>query len=179
MIFALSLFFTTFVFEDVALLSSIGMRAQGKISFSTALWACFLGISIGNLLLYLIGRLATNEKWELRYPRLVKYRTRLEKIVDENWLSYSIVVSRVIPGTRIPTYLGAGYLKYSFWQFLSLTILSVFAWVWLALWGGSALNNVFAEHWAIGLGIIIVLFYFLKWMTPIVRSWVSRYRQAD
>jgi membrane protein DedA with SNARE-associated domain len=53
-----SIFLSTFVLEDVALASSIGLVSSGKLDFANAFMACFLGIAIGDLGLYLVGYLA-------------------------------------------------------------------------------------------------------------------------
>ncbi len=170
MTYFLSLFVATFILEDVALLSGIALMAENKISFSNAFWACFLGISIGDLGLYFLGRLATSEHWESRFPILQKYRIKFSALVSKKWLSYSIVISRVIPGTRIPTYFCAGYLKYSVWRFLFLTGLSVFTWVWLALWGGDSLNSFFSANWVNTLVLIFISMYLVKASVPLLSN---------
>ncbi len=166
----LSLFVATFILEDVALLTSIALMAENKISFSGAFWACFLGISIGDLGLYFFGRLATSERWETRFPILKKYRMKFGGLISQEWLSYSIVISRVIPGTRIPTYFSAGYLKYSLWRFSFLTALSVFAWVWLALWGGHSLNSFFSANWVVTLVLVFISMCLVKAGIPLLSN---------
>lgn len=121
--------------------------AQHKMSFTSAFLACFLGISIGDLGLYFIGY--TIHRFNLGHQKgfFAKYRASLSTIKNSKILTYSIVISRFIPGTRLITYLGAGFVQYSLWQFLGLTVITVFLWVLVALLSGKSLNLVFTNHW--------------------------------
>jgi membrane protein DedA with SNARE-associated domain len=49
-------FFGTFVSEDAACLLAGAAAASGRMSFALALTACFLGIFVGDVLLYAAGR---------------------------------------------------------------------------------------------------------------------------
>lgn len=61
-------------------------------------------------------------------------------------MDFAVVISRVIPGTRVPTYFAAGVSKYSFLKFAMLTVLSVSAWVFIALSFGNKFFSVFSDH---------------------------------
>jgi membrane protein DedA with SNARE-associated domain len=142
-----SIFLSTFVLEDVALATSIGLVSSGKLDFASAFMACFLGIAVGDVGLYLIGYLASKFKIEDYLGFLKKYRKSLRQMKQSQIFTYSIVISRAIPGTRLPTYLGAGYLGYSFTRFLGLTVVSVSLWVVFALFAGKSLSSIFMDHW--------------------------------
>ncbi|MDH3530984.1 MAG: hypothetical protein OEQ28_15595, partial [Acidobacteriota bacterium] len=49
---------TTFVTEDGACLAAGALAGQGRISFAFAVGACFAGIFIGDIGLYVIGRVS-------------------------------------------------------------------------------------------------------------------------
>lgn len=164
----ISIFLGTFVLEDLALASSLALMAENKINFQTAFLACFLGISIGDLGLYFIGLLASQFKIETYFKFFKKYRARLSQIKRSEALTYSIVISRVIPGTRLPTYLAAGYLKYPFFNFFVLTVTSVFAWVLMALVGGKSLHYLFMDRWLLSLVLFFVFLQFLKSIVPVM-----------
>jgi membrane protein DedA with SNARE-associated domain len=142
-----SIFLSTFVLEDVALATSIGLVSSGKLDFATAFMACFLGIAIGDLGLYFAGYLASKFEIENYFVFLKKYRKPLLRAKRSQIFTYSIVISRAIPGTRLPTYLSAGYLRYSFLRFTGLTIVSVAIWVVAALFAGKSLSSIFMDHW--------------------------------
>lgn len=161
-----AIFFGTLVLEDVALASSLALIAQNKMGFETAFAACFFGIALGDLgvygLGYLLFRLSpkTSRRW------LSRWHDRIESVRGSTTLPSAIVVSRAVPGTRLPTYLAAGYLRYPFWRFLLLTAVSVLAWVGLTLGGGHSIVSLFSGHWIIILCIVVILFKSLRALVP-------------
>ena len=163
-----SLFFGTFILEDLALISSLAFVSEKKISFLAAFWACFLGITIGDLGLYFLGYLSSQFKFEKRFHFFKKHQSTFIKMRNSKVLTYSILISRVIPGTRLVTYLGAGFLKYPAWSFLLLTLSSVFVWVFGALLAGQTLHAVFRDHWLISLLLFVFVLRFVKKLVPIL-----------
>jgi membrane protein DedA with SNARE-associated domain len=161
----ISIFLGTFILEDVALISSLALIAENKISFQAAFLACFLGISLGDLALYFLGYAASRFGTETKFKFFSKHKDTFEKMKKSQALSYSIVISRFIPGTRLPTYLASGFLKYSFFNFLFLTVASVFVWVLIAFAGGKSLHYLFKDHWLFSLILFII---FLQWIKSIV-----------
>lgn len=171
----LSTFIGTFILEDVALASGIILAQQGKLSYPLAFLACFLGIGIGDIGVYGIGYVSSFFPIEKYFRFFKRYREKLEKFKNSSLLGYSIVISRAIPGTRLPTYLGAGYVKYSFSKFTLLTIFSVFLWVLLVFVAGRSLQSLFAEHWLIALIVFFVILHLLRSLIPIfVDYWQRR-----
>lgn len=144
-----SLFIMTFVLEDLALVSALTLIVQGKTSLAVAFSACFLGIVIGDIFLYLIGRLAYLHPF-LQNRSVVQSAI---KLTTSTWDS-ALFISRMIPGTRLPTYIGAGVAQYSFLRFLVLTLVSVSLWVGIALWSGLQLGIIFSDH----LVLVVILF---------------------
>jgi membrane protein DedA with SNARE-associated domain len=163
-----SIFIGTFILEDLALATGIALMSENKIGFQTAFLACFLGISVGDLGLYFIGYFAS--RWNLltRMNFLKKYQVGFSKMKHSKTLTYSIVISRILPGTRLPTYLAAGFLKYSFIQFTLLTIASVFVWVLLALVGGKSLIYIFKDRWFLSLVVFLGLLQLIKSLAPLI-----------
>ncbi len=154
----LSIFLGTFVLEDVAIATSLVFVAEQKMSLAAAFAACFLGISLGDFGLYLLGSLASR----FEFGFLNKKTKTWMRTNRSSFMEYSIVVSRVIPGTRLPTYLGAGFLGYSGWRFLLLTLASVLAWVSLVLFGGHVLVSFFSDHWILGLALFFLSLKVIK-----------------
>ena len=162
----ISIFLSTFILEDVALATSIGLMNTGAISFYLAFMACFLGIALGDLGLYLLGQLASRFEGVQNISFLKKHKGTLSKIRKSGVLTYSIVISRIVPGTRLPTYLAAGFLRYSFMRFLFLTITSVFAWVMVALLAGQSLHTLFMDHWFYSIATFILGVQIFKSIIP-------------
>ena len=161
-----SIFLGTFVLEDLALASSLALMAENKISFQTAFLACFLGISIGDLGLYFLGYAASKFEIEKHFKFFKKHRASISRLKRSEALTYSIVISRIIPGTRLPTYLASGYLKYPFLQFFLLTIASVFLWVLIALFGGKSLHELFMDRWLLSLIVFLIVLQIFKSFVP-------------
>lgn len=142
-----TIFFGTYVLEDVALVGALALVQQQKIALFPAFWACFLGIASGDLAVYGIGRLVRS----VRFQRLAHIQDKLIQWVDsfryQGTLTYMIFLSRAIPGTRLPTYLLAGYSGYSFSRFLIYTLISVFGWVLLAFLFGRSIQLFLTDHW--------------------------------
>ena len=172
----LSIFAGTFILEDGALAAGIALVADGKIDFLSAFLACFIGISIGDILLYILGYLIMKFRTRLNWPYLDKVSGKLEKFIKPQALSYYIVVSRFVPGTRLPTYLCAGFLNYSFWKFVYLTILSVAGWVLLVFLGGRSIQLFVSNNWFVTLILVLVLLHFFKTKLFNSTKWLSNFR---
>lgn len=120
----------TFLQEDVPTVGAALLAGAGHLSWQTGLMGCFLGIWIGDALLYLlargIGRPLLQRSWAKRFfdPVAVE-RSERWFAVKGPWL---LLTSRFIPGTRLPTYLAAGFLRLPFGRFLVMTGTAVAVW---------------------------------------------------
>jgi len=120
----------TFVQEDIPTVSGALLAAAGKLSWATAFLGVFLGIWSGDALLYLlaraVGRRLLQHSWAKRFFNAPKV-ARSEQWFSEKgtWL---LVASRFVPGTRLPTYLAAGFLRLPFPRFLLVTGSAVVLW---------------------------------------------------
>jgi membrane protein DedA with SNARE-associated domain len=195
---SITIFLTTLALEDGAMALSVALIGKGQITFFEAFMACFLGISIGDIGLYFLGRavnvidfesqdIASSNaslKFSFRnwFKSRIKNRLRfLSKLKSykpnqstESYISYSVVLSRFVPGTRIPAYVGAGLLKYSFFKFFILTILSVAFWVLFILLGGKTLFIYFSGHLVYALIGFVLLLLFAKSLIPKLMNYWSR-----
>jgi membrane protein DedA with SNARE-associated domain len=168
----LALFFGTFVLEDAALVGALALLAQNKIGLNEAFWACFLGISVGDSLVYALGYVASLIKLTDETGRLYRFVSWIKSFKIEKTLSYMIVASRAIPGARLPTYLLAGYIRYSFLKFTVLTLISVFAWVLFAFTLGHSVQGLVADHWVYSTVLCVALLFFCRSLLPLLmNSW--------
>jgi pimeloyl-ACP methyl ester carboxylesterase/membrane protein DedA with SNARE-associated domain len=130
----------TLVSEDLTCIAAGLLVARGSLTFWQATIACLIGIVIGDLLLYLLGR---------SFGRFAINRAPMRWIVGaeevrrmDEWFArrgFTIVLaSRFIPGTRLPTYVAAGVLRTSTWRFLGWFLFAAALWTPLLV-GGSAL----------------------------------------
>jgi len=143
----------TLVSEDLACIATGVLVAQGKLGFFSGTLACLLGIFIGDLLLFLAGRLAGQAAFGVKaFRRLVP----IEKVDRASaWLSAKgpavILLSRFTPGLRSPTYFAAGLLKTRFWRFASLFFVASSIWTPLlvgatAVFGEQTLKAAFTRR---------------------------------
>lgn len=167
-----SIFFGTFILEDVALVTAFKFIADGRLTLVQGFLACFLGISVGDIGLYFIGRFANFLGLEARIKTNRNIKMKLQKMKSSHFLDYMIFISRFIPGTRIPTYVGAGVLNYSFIKFTSFTLISVAIWVGFALVAGQSLYYLFMNDLVLALVLFIVFMLLLKRIGPVLTdSW--------
>lgn len=167
-----SIFFGTFLLEDVALVTAVNFVGEGRLSLTEAFLACFLGISIGDIFLYLLGRFAFKLGLEERIKSNRKIKMNLHKMKNSDFLNYMIFISRLIPGTRIPTYVGAGLISYSFVRFGIFTLISVALWVSIALAAGKSLQYLLMDHLWLSLALFITFIVSIKKFSPIlIDSW--------
>ncbi|MFN0085935.1 MAG: alpha/beta fold hydrolase [Blastocatellia bacterium] len=120
----------TLISEDLTCIGAGVIAAQGRMSFPLASFACFLGIFVGDMLLFLTGRWlgrAALERAPLRwFVREADVRRSSE------WFSRRgagvIFASRFLPGARLPTYFAAGALHTSFWKFTIYFLIACAVW---------------------------------------------------
>jgi membrane protein DedA with SNARE-associated domain len=120
----------TLVQEDLTTVAAAFLAGSGRISWTVAFVGCFLGIWIGDALLYLVARLLgrplLDRPWVARWVDPAAIRRSEEWFQSRGtWL---LVACRLVPGTRLPTFLAAGFLGWPFGRFLGITGLTVLIW---------------------------------------------------
>jgi membrane protein DedA with SNARE-associated domain len=128
---ALSIFFATFIYEDGATLLAATLSAGGSLDPRIGLFATFLGIWVGDMGLYglgsSLGRRTTQSRW------LQKYLKPESLAKAEGWFarhgSLALVMSRAIPGSRLPLYVAAGALRLPVRVFAKTTAICSVVWV--------------------------------------------------
>ncbi len=153
----------TFILEDAATVLAATQVEAGLVRPVLALVALYLGIVIGDLGLYGAGRLAA------RSPMINRLVSAERHARGRRWLADRVfrvvLVSRFIPGARLPTYTACGFLQVSFPRFTLAAIVATSIWTsllfLLSLRIGRLLMNHFgAWRWAgaIGFALAVVLF---------------------
>ncbi|HEX5085377.1 MAG TPA: VTT domain-containing protein [Blastocatellia bacterium] len=126
----LSLAAATLISEDLTCIGAGVMSAQGRISLESAIFACFLGIFAGDILLFLTGRYVGRPAVR-RAP--LKWFLRAEDVERASaWFSRRgamvILISRFVPGMRLPTYFASGLLNTNFGWFTLYFSLAAAIW---------------------------------------------------
>jgi len=128
---ALSIFFATFIYEDGATLLAATLSASGRLDPGIGLLVTFLGVWLGDLGLYGLGsglgRRTNQSRW------LQKYLNPESLAKAESWFarrgSLALVMSRAIPGSRLPLYVAAGALRLPVRLFAGTTAACAAVWV--------------------------------------------------
>ncbi|MBO6621052.1 MAG: VTT domain-containing protein [Balneola sp.] len=173
----LLIIFSTFISEDLACIGAGLMVSRGLMSFFPAVAACYIGIFVGDILVYLSGRWLGKNAIR-RFP--LKWFINEKDIQRSNqWFQAKgpviILISRFIPGTRFPTYFSAGVIGASFWMFIFYFGIASLLWtpaiVSLAMVLGNELIYYFSVYqeyalWVL-MGTILFVLFVLKIIIPL------------
>ena len=153
----------TLISEDLTCIGAGLLVAQGRLDLFPAASACFFGILVGDMLLYLIGRLFGRPA--LAYAPLSWFVK--PEAVDRAaaWFEERggrvIFVSRFVPGLRLPTYVAAGVLRQSFATFSFYFVLAGLLWtplfVAIASWAGAEAKQLADAFGAWALPVVVAL----------------------
>ena len=106
----------TFILEDGATVATAMAVQDGHVAMPVALLSLYLGIILGDIGLYGLGRLASAVPW---FSRLIPEQRQFR---GRDWLNrrvFKVVfVARFLPGVRLPTYTTCGFLHASFAKFV-------------------------------------------------------------
>lgn len=166
-VFIILIALATFISEDLACIGAGLMAARGIIGFWPAVFASFLGIFVGDMLLYLVGK--TFGKSALKYPPL-KWMIKGEDVLrSRRWFQSKgpaiILASRFLPGSRLPTYFAAGALEAGFWMFTFYFVVAAALWtpllVGLAMLIGQQLLDYYEAFQQYALWVLLFLILFI------------------
>ena len=182
-VFFLLLALSTLISEDLTCIAAGVLAAQGRISLTLAILACFFGIWVGDLILFLVGR------W---FGAKALQRAPLRWFISEDsvkrgaeWFqkrgAIAIFLSRFTPSLRLPMYLGAGIFRMNFFKFAFYSALAVAIWtpilVKLAAWlGAEAIESAFMQGQNVIWKLILAFFigYFLIRFLLKLTTWKGR-----
>ncbi len=116
----------TFILEDAATVLAAIQAATGDISIPLALGSLYVGIVLGDAGLYGLGQLARLIPWFHRL--LPPKRERVVKAWLQGRVFKIVVISRFLPGVRLPTYTTCGYLGVSFRKFITASMTATVVW---------------------------------------------------
>jgi membrane protein DedA with SNARE-associated domain len=130
-VLGLVILLSTLVYEDGATLLAATLSVSGRLNPWFGLATTFLGIWIGDLGLYVLGStLGRRLAWS---STLQKHFTPAALARAEAWFarhgSFALIMSRAIPGSRLPLYTAAGALRLSVRVFARTTAACSALWV--------------------------------------------------
>ena len=121
--------FATLASEDLTCIGTGLLVARGSLGFTAGTMACGLGIFFGDLMLYGLGRLG--RPWLGKVP-LKWFISSQDVARSSRWFqrrgALVILISRFVPGMRLPTYVAAGLLRTNVWWFAVNLLIPVVLW---------------------------------------------------
>ncbi|MEM7586760.1 MAG: alpha/beta fold hydrolase, partial [Acidobacteriota bacterium] len=140
----------TLVSEDLTCIAAGLLVAQGSLGFVEAAMACFIGIFLGDLMLYGLGRLG--RPWLGKAP-LKWFISQADIDRSRRWFdrrgSLVIFLSRFLPGTRLPTYVSAGLLRTNVWWFSINLLIPVALWTPLLVYLAELVGDRFFDSFEV------------------------------
>ncbi|MBN8891715.1 MAG: hypothetical protein BGP12_02055 [Rhodospirillales bacterium 70-18] len=135
----------TFILEDAATIFAAMAVADGRVLPATALAALYVGIVLGDLGLYGLGRLAA------AVPPIARLIPPTRGEVVRAWLAGRVfrvvLVSRFLPGLRLPTYTTCGFLGADLRRFLLAAVVATSLWTTLLFVVSLHLGQVLIAHY--------------------------------
>ena len=162
--------FMTLIMEDPTTITCGLLVADGRMAFMTALLGLSIGITTGDLGLYALGRWAGPLAFKLRLVSPKRLR-RVRRWFNRNLIT-AVIVSRFVPGMRIPTFVGAGLFKCPFWKYLMTAIIASLMWTVFLMGlviviGQKVLPLLDHLKWPIAITLVAV---FIFWQVKIARK---------
>jgi membrane protein DedA with SNARE-associated domain len=121
----------SFISEDAATISSALSIFGGPLSWPFGFASCFAGIWLGDLCLYSAGRCLgkpiLQSGWLARFADATTVERCRKKFNDHG--SLTLLASRFVPGTRLPTYLAAGLTSMPLARFALVTAFAALVWI--------------------------------------------------
>lgn len=151
----------TFILEDAATIGAALLAADGRIAPELAVSALFIGIALGDLGLYWLGRYAATHRRARKWIEGKRGQDIADWAQRRTWSM--VFASRFVPGMRLPTYVGAGFLKAPFFQFTMAVLAATALWT-IVLFsvvfflGEHVLNELGPWKWAVGVALILIIF---------------------
>ena len=139
---------STLVSEDLTCVAVGALVGQGRVDFWPGAAACFVGIYVGDLLLFLAGRVLGRRTLDRAPLRWFLDEARVER--SSAWFERRgpivIFLSRFMPGMRLPTYFASGVLRTSVWRFSFWFALAAATWTPILVWISSRIGGALSER---------------------------------
>lgn len=162
---AFSIVLGTFILEDAATVLAAMQAETGGLPIWLALLSLYLGIVLGDLGLYGLGRLCAMVPWVYRLVGRERIRRGQDWLHGRRRRVFKVVfASRFLPGMRLPTYTACGFFAADFRQFVLAAIVATLIWTSLLFGASLRVGKLLMEHFgvwrwagAIGFALAVVV----------------------
>jgi membrane protein DedA with SNARE-associated domain len=150
----------TFILEDAATVVAAMQVAQGVLPGELALVSLYAGIVLGDLGLYGLGKLSAMLPFVARW--LPPHRQDAIKAFLSGRIFQVVLVSRFMPGLRLPTYTTCGFVGADLKTFTLAAIVATGCWTSLLFALSLKVGQVLMDHlgawrWAGAIGFIVFI----------------------
>lgn len=166
----------TFVGEDLSCIGAGLLAAHGVMTYRSAALAAFIGVFVGDLLLFYAGRYLGRPflrrrpfRWFIREDAIEASATWFDE--RGPWV---IFLSRLVPGSRTPTYFTAGLLHRGAWKYIAFFAIAGGLWtpalVWVSMTLGGRVIGWLEQYraWTIAGALLagLLLWVVIEWIVP-------------
>lgn len=134
----------TFILEDAATVAAAMQVEDGALSPWLALLSLYAGIVLGDLGLYGLGRLSAHIPWVAR--QLPPHRQEAVRAWISGRIFKVVLVSRFLPGLRLPTYTTCGFVGADLRQFTLAAVAATACWTSLLFGVSLKLGHFLMDH---------------------------------
>ena len=150
----------TFILEDAATVAAAMQVQDGGLSVGIALASLYAGIVLGDLGLYGLGRLSARVPWIAQ--QLPPHRQETIRAWISGRIFRVVLVSRFLPGLRLPTYTTCGFVGANLRQFAMAAIVATLCWTSLLFGVSLKLGQFLMDHlgawrWAGAAGFVVFI----------------------
>lgn len=148
----------TFILEDAATVMAAMQVESGALPMWLALTSLYAGIVLGDLGLYGLGRLSAQVPWIAR--QLPPRRQETIRAWIGGRIFKVVLVSRFLPGLRLPTYTTCGFVRADLRRFTSAAVVATLCWTSLLFTVSLKVGHFLMDHlgawrWAGAAGFVV------------------------
>jgi membrane protein DedA with SNARE-associated domain len=152
----------TFLLEDAATVLAAMQADEGKLSAALALAALYVGIMLGDLGLYGLGWLGARAPLVARL--LPPHRSDAIRAWLQGRVFKVVLISRFLPGLRLPTYTTCGFVGAHLRQFAFAVVIATICWTSLLFGISLRIGQVLIDHfgawrWAGAAGFVLFVIF--------------------
>lgn len=141
---ALAIIIGTFILEDAATVVAAMRTQDGGLPMWIALSSLYAGIVLGDLGLYGLGRLSAGVPWLRR--QLPPHRHETIRAWIAGRVFRVVLVSRFMPGLRLPTYTTCGFVGADLRRFFLAAVVATLCWTSLLFAVSLQLGQFLMDH---------------------------------
>ncbi|PQA86143.1 hypothetical protein CW354_17435 [Marinicaulis flavus] len=166
-----AIFFTPFIQEDVAVIGAATASLAGAAHTEIILPVILAGLVASDAWKYWMGRLARRYDWAHKFAEKPGVSVAGDLIRKE--FLQTMLTARFVPGTRIPTYIAAGFFRAYYPKYVLTLMFTASLYVGIVFGLFHWVGAVAGEHalfWLpIGAVVLLVAYIVFRWLNHVRR----------